>query len=175
LFQRVEGPFYSSGRSVGALRRRETGTAAPIGAAAPTIRRHLSWTVLMLAPWLVVSQYPGSVPPDSTLCRCGRISSSDCIYSKPCDAPPLIGNAQDCFGVAVGCMQKWACGSKCFLSHPLDQTDVTLVNLAHTKCVCGSGNRRDTDRSRVQGLPVRPHLLIRPHQQGRPHLPGVAR
>jgi hypothetical protein len=153
-------------------------------AAAPTIHRHSLWTVLMLAPWSVVSWYPGSVPPDSTLCRCGRIFWSGRIYSKSCDAPPLIGNAQDCFGVAVGCMQKWAHGSQCFLSHPLDQTDTTTVNPLHPKCACGSGNRRDSDRGRVLGRPHqqgRPHLLIRPHQQGRPHLlirphlPGVAR
>jgi hypothetical protein len=167
------GSFYSSGRSVGALRWRELGTAAPLGAAAPTIHRHSSWTLLMLAPWSVVSWYARSVPPDSTLCRCGRISWSGRIYSKSCDAPPLVGDAQDCFRVAVGGMQMWARGSKCFLSHPLDQTDITTVNPTHTNCVCGWGNRRDSDRGRVQGQPHqlgRPHLLIRPHQQGQPHL-----
>jgi hypothetical protein len=166
LFQRVEGPFYSSGRSVGALRWREPGTAAPRGAAAPTIHCHLSWTVLMLSPWSAVSRYPGSVPPDSTFCRCGRTSRSGRIYSKPCDAPPLVGNAQDCFEVVVGCMQKWARGSKCFLSHPSNQTDITTVNPLHPKCVCGSGKRWDSNRGRVQG---RPHLLVRTH------LLGVAR
>jgi hypothetical protein len=68
LFQRVEDHFYSSGRSVGALRQREPGTAAPM------IHRHSSWMVLMLAPWSVASRYPRSVSPDSTLCRCDRIS-----------------------------------------------------------------------------------------------------
>jgi hypothetical protein len=121
----------------------------------------------MLAPWSVVSRYLGSVSSDSTLCRCGRTSWSGRIYSKPCDAPPLVGNAQDCFRVVVGCMrQKWACGSKCFLSHPLDQTDITTTNPIHSKCVCGSGNHRDSDRGRV---------LVQSHQQGGPHLPGVAR
>jgi hypothetical protein len=97
--------------------------------------------------------------------RCSRISWSGRIYSKPCDAPPLVGNAQDCFIVAVGCMRKWARGSKCFLSHPLVQTHITIVNPIHSKCVCGSSNRLDSNRGRVQG---RPHLLVRTH------LPGVA-
>jgi hypothetical protein len=73
--------------------------------------------------------------PDSTFCRCGRISWSRRIYSKLCDAPPLVGTALYCFRVAVGCMQKWARGSKCFLPHPLDQTDITTVNPLHPKCV----------------------------------------
>jgi hypothetical protein len=120
----------------------------------------------MLAPWSVVGRYSGSVPSDSTLCRCGRTSWSGRIYSKSCDALPLVGNAQDCFRVAVGCMQTWACGSKCFLLHPLDQTDITTANPIHSKCVCENGNHRDSDRGRVQG---QPHLLVRPH------LPGVAR
>jgi hypothetical protein len=157
LFQRVEGPFYSSRRSVECWGG---------GSQALMICRHSSWMVLMLAPWSVVSQYPGSVPPDSTLHRCDRISWSGRIYSKSCDAPPLLGNAQDCFGVAVGCMQKWALGSKCFLSHPLDQTDITTINPIHSRCVCGSGNHRVSNLGRVQG---RPHLLVRSH------LPGVAR
>jgi hypothetical protein len=109
----------------------------------------------MLAPWSVVSRYPGSVPSDSRLNRCGRISWSGRTYSKPCDAPPLVGNAHDCFGVAVGCKQKWTRGSKCFLSHPLDQTDITTANHIHSKCDCGSGNHLDSCRGRVQ---CRPHL-----------------
>jgi hypothetical protein len=68
------GSFYSSGRSVGALRWREPGTSVPLAAAAPMIHRHSSWTVLMLAPWSIVSLFSGSVPPDSMLCRCGHIS-----------------------------------------------------------------------------------------------------
>jgi hypothetical protein len=142
------------------------------------ICRHSSWTVLILAPWSIVSRYLGLVPPDSKLHRRGHISWSSCIYSKPCDAPPLVGNAQDCFGVAVGCMQKWAHGSKWFLSQPLDQTDLSTTNPIHSKCVCGSDHRLDSNCGGVQG---RPHLLVRPHQQAgphllvRPHLPGVAR
>jgi hypothetical protein len=69
-------------------------------------------------------------------------------------------------------MQKWVCGSKCLLSHPLDQTDITMTNPIDSKCVCGIGNRLDSRRGRVQG---RPHLLVRPHMLVRPHLPDVAR
>jgi hypothetical protein len=166
LFQRVDGPFYSSGRSVGVLRWWEPDTTTPLGATTPMIHHHLSWMALMLSPWSVVSWYPGSVLLDSMFSRCGH------IYSKSCDAPPLIGNAPDCFGVAVGCMQKWARGSKFFLSHPLDQTDITMVNPLHAKCVSGSRDWRDADRGRVQGWPHhqgRPHLLVRPH------LPNVVR
>jgi hypothetical protein len=54
---------------------------------------------------------------------------------------------------------------------PFDQTDITTVNPIHSKCVCGSSNRRDSDRGRVQG---RPHQLGRLHLLVRPHLPGVA-
>jgi hypothetical protein len=56
---------------------------------------HSSWMALMLAPWLVVSQCLGSVLPDSIFCRCSHISWSGRIYSKSCDALPLVGNAQD--------------------------------------------------------------------------------
>jgi hypothetical protein len=63
-------------------------------------------------------------------------------------------------------MQKWARGSKCLFSHPLDQVDITTVNAIHLKFVCGSGNRLVLNHGGVQG---RPHLLVRPH------LPGVAR
>jgi hypothetical protein len=56
------------------LRRLDPGTAAPLGVAAPMICRVSSWMVLMLTPWSVVSWYPGSIPLDSTLRRCGRIS-----------------------------------------------------------------------------------------------------
>jgi hypothetical protein len=136
------------------------------------ICRHSSWTVLILTPRSVVSRYPGSVPPNSKLSRCGLISWSGRIYSKPCDAPPLVGDAQDCFGVAVGCMQKWTRGSKCLFSHPLDQTDIATTYLIHSKCVCGSDSCLDPSRGRVQG---RLYQQARQNLLARPHLPGVAR
>jgi hypothetical protein len=124
------------------------------------ICHHSSWTVLILTPRSVMSRYPGPDPPESTLRSCGHISWSGNIYSKPCDAPPLVGNAQDCFRVAVGCMQKCARGSKSLFSHPLDQTDITTTYPIHSKCVWGSYSRLDSSRGGVQG---------------RPHLPSVAR
>jgi hypothetical protein len=48
-------------------------------------------------------------------------------------------------------MQEWACGSKCFFSHYLDQTDITTVNPIHSKYVCGSGDRLDSNHGEVQG------------------------
>jgi hypothetical protein len=175
LFQQVEGPFYRVG-----VRWSAEAAGARHG---PDLPPFVVWAVLMLAPWSVVSRYPGLVPLDSTLRWCGCISWSGRIYSKSCDAPPLVGTAQDCFGVAVGCMHKWARGSNCLFSHPLDQTDITTANPIHSKCVCGSGNRLDSNRGGVQVRPHqqgRPYVLVRPHQQGqphllvRPHLPGVA-
>jgi hypothetical protein len=126
-----------------------------------------SWMVLMLAPWSVVSQYPRSVLPDSLLRRCDRISWSGRPYSKPWDALPMIGSAQDFFKMVVGCMQRWAHGSKCFSSTPLDQTDITPALPIHIRRVCEMMVTWTRD---VAGCRADRIWWTLPHQQGRLHL-----
>jgi hypothetical protein len=60
-------------------------------------------------------------------------------------------------------MWRWAHGSKCLFSTPLDKTDITSSHPIHPRCILGNDGHLDLSHGRVQG---RPHLMVRPFLLG---------